>query len=1080
MPTGQTALTPVASSSGSSVSYSVVVAYDVVHTGTVTLTYGAVQRAYPWADGTLTAQHIYSAVAYTPGATWARQAPTWQPPVRGLYGPGSDPSHLSYSSDLTTLTVVAPSCNDCYFYATEFVYHSFVGDFTLVVKFTNQVRLSVFPISSPTISPSSILDFTIKNEDNSTLPQYPWLRDGSWYKPGYARNDVTDGTFTRYSPVAAISGDAVLGTFYLRVTRQGTSLTADVSGDNVTYYSSSSGTSFASAIGGFGTTECTIPIGDKLMLGFNFSPYTTTIFGTPNTAPLRSIQLSCPFTQPTACTFSPTSISRGVKTSVLVAMNVYDARVSSTCEVYTVQAGTYARVGTGLLQPTGTADVPCTFWKAGTFSLAFVVTSGAGRATGYITCGDVTITESAHVYAFPGAFTYDGTTNGYKTGLVANGYAAGIHLKQGTSGTLTLAFTGGDGLHSSVAATQVAYVTFSQTGQTGGDTTIGPGSLSCSDERDTITIASITPTSTAALTLKVQLRGPDGAPGTELTATIPSSAIAPMAPSWVPTATGSVTSNLVLPHKLAYLRPAALTCSFVSSEDFPAGEIITGLLINGKCIGIAYATVNRTARTFSFSLQCITNKSSVFEIFTKYGPPYVFVVREVEVYTFPTMTSITRNPSVVGLGQVIELTANFSATLPKAMTADVYISAFPYTITGNTRVSGSTATLSFVVDYDVTHTGEILLRYGTANEVTELYTWPQGTLTGDHIVYTLPSSFTFSGASNGYGAGIHLKVGLPGSLTLTFTGGDRLHSSVVASQVAYVQFAQTGETTTIDPAYLTCSDELDTITIASITPTSMADLTLKVKLRRPVGQLGSELTAIIPIDSALDSPFWPAGVTFTTPLTSPGCNLLWSYASTPIQNGIADYWKKYVDLSMYTWQNNTPITASNVLSQFGPGSGKLYPKFTPAYYATGWPEGWAHNMMTPDRSTRASYFFMPSVDFRWGYSVPTYANRIALCLDAAAGVSGVGTRFFDFHYETTWRLWGYPNKNYNEEERTLLGTFTIANFTRSPVGTYKWNQLSWPSGARFTHYLWQPSRYDGPRENFNDISNNSCPPILGM
>ena len=65
-------------------------------------------------------------------------------------------------------------------------------------------------------------------------------------------------------------------------------------------------------------------------------------------------------------------------------------------------------------------------------------------------------------------------------------------------------------------------------------------------------------------------------------------------------------------------------------------------------------------------------------------------------------------------------------------------------------------------------------------------------------------------------------------------------------------------------------------------------------------------------------------------------------------------------------------------------------------------------------------------------------------------------------------------------ERTLLGTFTTANFTRSPIGTFKWNQLSWPSGARFTHYLWQPSTYTVPSEHHFWIGHNSCPPILGI
>jgi hypothetical protein len=446
-----------------------------------------------------------------------------------------------------------------------------------------------------------------------------------------------------------------------------------------------------------------------------------------------------------------------------------------------------------------------------------------------------------------------------------------------------------------------------------------------------------------------------------------------------------------------------------------------------------------------------------------------------ELYTFPNLTSTLRNPSVVTVGREIELTTSFSAALPSGMTADVSIVPFfQYAaVTPTARVSGASVIYSFVVLYDVVHTGTITLRYGSVQEV---YTLAFGTLTEEHIWYTFPSSFTFSGASNKYEAGVHLKPGLSGSLTLTFTGGDRLHSSVVATQIEYVKVAQGGTETTIDAALLTCSDSLETLAITSITPTSTtSDLTLKVKLRSPIGALSSELTAIVPI-GAYNSPFWPAGVIFTTP-TSTGCNLTWDYTSTPIPLGVADYWLKYIDLSMYMWNDNTPVTPSSILTKFG-----LYgPKFTPAYYATTEMPVFAQTVMTPARQNMG-YYFAPHLDFKWGYSVPTYANRIALCLDTL-DFRGRAPHF-EYHAEnkTTWRLWGYPNKNYDAAESTLLGTFTTANFTRFPAGTFKWNQLSWPSGARFTHYLWQPSTYNPtpPVDRYYDHTFNSCPPILGM
>ncbi len=56
------------------------------------------------------------------------------------------------------------------------------------------------------------------------------------------------------------------------------------------------------------------------------------------------------------------------------------------CAVYTLLSGAYTLVGTRKLLANGVAAVSCVFPTAGSFSLAFVVTAGSGRSTGYITC----------------------------------------------------------------------------------------------------------------------------------------------------------------------------------------------------------------------------------------------------------------------------------------------------------------------------------------------------------------------------------------------------------------------------------------------------------------------------------------------------------------------------------------------------------------------------------------------------------------------------------------------------------------------------------------------------------------------
>ena len=231
--------------------------------------------------------------------------------------------------------------------------------------------------------------------------------------------------------------------------------------------------------------------------------------------------------------------------------------------------------------------------------------------------------------------------------------------------------------------------------------------------------------------------------------------------------------------------------------------------------------------------------------------------------------------------------------------------------------------------------------------------------------------------------------------------------------------------------------------------------------------------------------FWPAGREGNS--LSTFCNAMWDETVAPLGftthpvalktypslQQIATYWIKFVDLSMYVWSDGTPIDVASFPTKFG----AVGPFFHPSYYKATFPYH-AYQIMTP-LSWRARYFFDPNLDYKWGYSVPTSATRIALCLDNDLQGNGdqtpnAPTPQYDWHRanKTTWTLWGYPNKNYNDADRVLLGTFSTSHCTRSR-GMYKWSAIpSWPSGRRFTHYLWQPSTYKGPGTWW------SCPPLL--
>ena len=129
-------------------------------------------------------------------------------------------------------------------------------------------------------------------------------------------------------------------------------------------------------------------------------------------------------------------------------------------------------------------------------------------------------------------------------------------------------------LHSSVVATQVSYVKYAQiVNQVASETTVSASGNSCSASASTVTLGSVAPSALADVVLKVALRAPDGAVGPELMSTILASAIAPQ---WVPTAAGSVTSNVSVAHKLVVGSEVQLTFSFVAGADF-VGELSAAL-----------------------------------------------------------------------------------------------------------------------------------------------------------------------------------------------------------------------------------------------------------------------------------------------------------------------------------------------------------------------------------------------------------------------------------------------------------------------------------------------------------------------
>ena len=793
-PTGQSPVSIAASVAGSAVSVAHTVLYDAAHSAILTLAYGSTSAEYAWGAGALTAAQIYtfpSSFAYSTNAFGTglsvRQGIS---SALTLTFSGGDMLHSStvaaqveyvrYAQGATVTDAAVVACSD----PLETV------DVTLVPQVGTDLTLRV-----KMRGPDGTLSGEIVRVVTSAEIAPDWLPTAiaSVSSDVPAPHKLVVGSAARLAFEFASNGDlssAALSEFTMYVDRTPVILTsATVSGRTLSVsYAAGSTASLTFEFLARGQSVSAV-VGASEVYAF------PSVVSTTKSTPIVTLGSAVSFTT----TFGAT----------LPAVMTASMRITPTGYAASTVSATPSA-----------SSVATSYTVAYDVAHSALVSLVYGPATQEYAWSTSALT-AAEIYTFPSAFTVSGW------------------LHQLTPRAFTLTFTGGDLLHSSVVATQLAYVKYTQGGT---ESVVAESGISCSASAATVTLGSVAPALLVDLVLKVALRAPDGAVGPELTHSILASAIAPQ---WVPTAAGSVASNVPSPHKLVVGSEAQLTFGFVAGADFPStsASAMFSLRVDGVSTALTGAVVSTAARTVRIAYTAASAVSVGFEFSTSHGTSYAFAVSAAEVYTFPTMSSTTRGVSVVTLGQTLALTSSFSASLPASTTATVSIVPSGYSaMAPSASVSGTSVTYSVSVAYDVVHTGTVTLTYGAAQRQ---YSWAAGTLTAAHI-YTFPSAFTYDGAANGLGTGIHLKETTAGSLTLTFTGGDLLHSSVVSTQVEYVKLTQSGVDTTISSASLACSDPLETVAVSSITPASTADLTLKVKLRGPDGALSSEITALVP------------------------------------------------------------------------------------------------------------------------------------------------------------------------------------------------------------------------------------------
>jgi len=202
---------------------------------------------------------------------------------------------------------------------------------------------------------------------------------------------------------------------------------------------------------------------------------------------------------------------------------------------------------------------------SGTITLSF-----GDINNGYSWSATGLLTALNDIYTFPNIISYDGTSNGYHSGM---------HLKLFTPSNLVLTFTGGDQLHSNTYETQVSLIQY-KTGNTGSLVTISSSDVTINSATgyETITLANIVATAVDNVYFYITLNGPDGATmASPATPIISSSAVAPIIPEFK-SSTGSPPGSFNSGENIS--QPSAFATADSSGMHTLFFTVSTGLTIS--------------------------------------------------------------------------------------------------------------------------------------------------------------------------------------------------------------------------------------------------------------------------------------------------------------------------------------------------------------------------------------------------------------------------------------------------------------------------------------------------------------------
>lgn len=339
---------------------------------------------------------------------------------------------------------------------------------------------------------------------------------------------------------------------------------------------------------------------------------------------------------------------------------------------------------------------------------------------------------------------------------------------------------------------------------------------------------------------------------------------------WIPPTTFTVAtttvSNLPSMYLLVVNQSCTIRCTFTGGNDFhsivPTDLIysleysknngnsyspvpIQNMVIhtNNKTIDFSFVANGADEHLFRFKLKGADGATTDF---------YTFIVTSNQVFSFPSLVTTTKlaphDTTQISVGNTLTMVSVFDNTINNSITTGIVVSvtmgSSPSIISQS--IDNDTYTYSFIVGSDSDHSGTITFTFG---DVIQTYSWSsQYLLSASSHIYSFPNAVTYDGTGNGYDAGMHLRAAFAGTLILSLTGGDMLHSNMLNLQISNITYktGSSGTLVNVPTSDISINLASGQITISNITPTEVNDVYIVITLLGVDGfTMSSPITAIV-------------------------------------------------------------------------------------------------------------------------------------------------------------------------------------------------------------------------------------------